>query len=105
MHCHANCLGRGQAHLERIRPSRVVEVGSVKTGAGLLKMSASTSTVLPRPICRQQWDGVAPLGEDLHVCGHLTKTQLQAAKDRVVSSRCNSMHAELVCTELHMWGT
>ena len=84
MHCPASCLGRRQAHLDRIRPSRVVAVGSIRAGAGLLKMSASTSTVLPRPICRQQWEGVALLGDG--VCGywHFTLTQLQAAVERVV---------------------
>ena len=44
-------------HLESIRPSRVVAVGSVNAGAGLPRMSASTSTVLPKPICRQHWEG------------------------------------------------
>ena len=83
-HCHASCPGKGQAHLERIRPSRVVAVGSVRAGAGLLKMRASTSTVLPRPICRQQWEGVALLGDGLYGYWHFTLTQLQAALDRVV---------------------
>ena len=49
-----------------------------------VKMSASTSTVLPKPICRQQWEGVALLSHGLYVCWHFTLTKLQAAMERVV---------------------